>query len=74
MGAANRSTATVQQALAAAASRTPVRQASRARSGSPAPTHWPAMVVTALPTAQQGMAAKVLIFSPTPAAAATTTP
>ena len=52
----------------------PQRSAPAARSGSPAPMHWPAMVVTAIPTAQQGMAAKVFTFSPTPAAAAAAVP
>ena len=39
-----------------------------------APIFWPAMAVTACPTAQQGMPASVLTFNPTPEAAATETP
>src|SRR5699024_11743235 len=44
------------------------------RSISPAPMHWPAIAVIACPIAQQCIPAKVLIFSPTPEAAATAVP
>lgn len=54
--------------------RSPVSVVFFTRSVLPAPMFCPAMAVTAWPTAQQGIPAKVLTFSPTPDAAATDTP